>query len=519
MSEEVSNFMAITDCADSQMAQQFIEMANGDLNTAISLYFEHGAGVSHPTTSNSTNNDNPTHSDGLNDTALAERLQNEENMQQPEEEESNDVRAPMQFRQEMLTEQTSVPGLIYGGIGGSFEPLSNVGDMFDNSRPVGVFNQRLDTDYEAGYGGYDENAADSDESDMSESQDEDDSEEYEYVEEPVVEIDDEGNIQETSRLVRKLKTYSKEERLARLFRPPFEIMSKLTLDGARTKGRRQGKMKWIMINIQDNGIFQCQALNRDVWSSRQVKRLVKRNFIFLQYQYESRLAEQYLNFYNLHDKDLLPHIAILDPMTGERMKKWDTYLPTEGQFLEEINDFLNEFSLDPAASNPLVKEKTPELDPTTMTEEQQMDMAIRESLTGSPKQNSKEAEKEEEEVNNVIIPQPEASAVDSTDPFNSIKPVKHVEPENKPGITTRIQIRTGDGKRFVRRFNCQEDTVQTIYEVVKTELPGYETLSFTLSDHQRHNLLEKLSQSIEDAGLKNSSLLLEATETSDNEEE
>lgn len=503
--------MAITDCADSQMAQQFIEMASGDLNTAISLYFEHGAGVSHPTTSNATHDDNPAQSDALDDTALAERLQNEENMQQPEGEQ---VRAPMEFRQEMLTEQPSLSGLVYGGIGGSFEPLSNIGDMFDNSRPVGVFNQRLDTDYEAGYGGYDENADNSDGSNMSESQDESDSEEYEYVEEPVVEIDDEGNIQETSRLVRKLKTYSKEERLARLFRPPFEIMSKLTLDGARTKGRRQGKMKWIMINIQDNGIFQCQALNRDVWSSRQVRRLVKRNFIFLQYQYESRLAEQYLNFYNLHDKDLLPHIAILDPMTGERMKKWDTYLPTEEQFLEEINNFLNEFSLDPAASNPLVKEKTPELDPTTMTEEQQMDLAIRESLTGSPKHDN-----EEEPGNNETILQPEASASESTDPFNSIKPVKHTEPDNKPGITTRIQIRTGDGKRFVRRFNCQEDTVQTIYEVVKTELPGYETLHFTLSDHQRHNLLEKLSQSIEDAGLKNSSLLLEATETSDNEED
>ncbi|CAL9730701.1 UBX domain-containing protein 5 [Monosporozyma unispora] len=511
MSEEINNFMAITDCADSEMAQQFIEMANGDLNTAISLYFEHGAGVTAPTTTSSNHvsgfnvNDN-----NNNDANLAKRLQKEENIQEA-------VRAPMEFRQEVLTEQPSGPGLVYGGIGGSFEPLSNVGDMFDTSRPVGVFNQRLNTDYDSGYGGYDENADDGDDSNMSDSQDEDDSDEYEYVEEPVVEIDDDGNIQETSRLVKKLKTYSKQERLARLFRPPFEIMSKLTLDGARAKGRRQGKMKWIMINIQDNGIFQCQALNRDVWSSRRVKRLVKRNFIFLQYQYESRLAEQYLNYYNLHDKDLLPHIAILDPMTGERMKKWDTYLPSEDEFLKEINEFLDEFSLDPAASNPLVKEKTPELDPTTMTEEQQMDMAIRESLTASPKQSSEEVETIE-----TTVPQPEIQEAEeqtASDPFNAIKPVKHVEPDNKPGISTRIQIRTGDGNRFVRRFNCQEDTVQTIYEVVKTELPGYETSHFTLSDHQRHNLLEKLSQSIEDAGLKNSSLLLEATETSDKEEE
>lgn len=500
--ELVNNFVAITDCQDPQMAQQFIEMANGDLNTAISLYFEHGTAAT--TTASSTtapqaNND---------DAVLAEQLQNEENQRQEEE----TVRAPMEFRQEILTEQapglSPGHGLVYGGIGGSFQPLNNVQDMFDTSRPSGVFNQRLGDDYESAYGDYQEN----DHSDSNSNSDSDtpESDEYEYVEEPVVEIDEDGNIQESSRLVKKLKTYSKEERLARLFRPPFEIMSKLTLDGARAKGRRPGKMKWIMVNIQDNGIFQCQALNRDVWSSRRVRRLIKHNFIFLQYQYESRLAEQYLNYYNLHDKDLLPHIAILDPMTGERMKQWNNYLPTEEQFLQEINQFLDQFSLDPSTSNPLVKEPTPELDPTTMTEEQQMDMAIRESLTKND--------------NTTTTPIPTTGDVvpddaEDTDPFNGINAVSHKEPENKPGVTTRIQIRTGDGTRFVRRFNCHDDTVQTIYEVVKTELPGYETCHFTLSDHQRHNLIEKLSQSIEDAGLKNSSLLLEATEISDNERE
>lgn len=507
MSEDLDNFMAITDCQDSQLAQSFIEMGNGDLNTAISLYFEHGTAHNANPTTITTKTVNTS-----NDVAMAQSLQNEEN-----------VREPMQFRQEVLTESNPSTGLIYGGIGGSFQPLTNVRDMFDTSRPIGVFNQRLEHhDYDDSA---DDNYNSTEQSDSNSNSDDNldnsnDSDEYEYVEQPVMEIDEDGNIQESLRLVRKLKTYSKEEKLARLFRPPFEIMAKLTLDGARAKGRRPGKMKWIMINIQDNGIFQCQALNRDVWSSKRIRKIIKRNFIFLQYQFESRMAQQYLNYYNLHDKELLPHIAILDPMTGERLKQWNAYLPTEDQFLDELNKFLNEFSLDPAASNPIVKEPTPELDPTTMTEEQQMDMAIRQSLNidnnsyrNLPMENidiDEEGHEDEDEDSAMGM----AKVVD---PFDSIRPTKHKEPENQPNITTRLQIRTGDGKRFIRKFYSETDTVRTIYEVIKTEMPGYETCHFILSDHQRNNLIEKLDQSIEEAGLKNSSLLLEAS--TDDEEE
>lgn len=507
MSQDLDNFMAITDCQNSQLAQSFIEMGNGDLNTAISLYFEHG--TSHNTNPTTTTT---TALNTSNDAAMAESLQNEEN-----------VREPMQFRQEVLTESSPGTGLIYGGIGGSFQPLANVRDMFDTSRPVGVFNQRLENhDY---YNSADDNdnitnQSDSDSNSNSDSDlnSSNDSDEYEYVEEPVMEIDEDGNIQESLRLVKKLKTYSKEERLARLFRPPFEIMAKLTLDGARAKGRRPGKMKWIMVNIQDNGIFQCQALNRDVWSSKQIRKIIKKKFIFLQYQFESRMAQQYLNYYNLHDKDLLPHIAILDPMTGERLKQWNTYLPTEDQFLNEINKFLNEYSLDPTASNPIMKEPTPELDPTTLTEEQQMDMAIRQSLNIDNNSNRKLSIKDidtDEDRHKDADEDSTIGITHNTDLFDSIKATEHKEPENQPGITTRLQIRTGDGKRFIRRFNVKTDTVRTIYEVIKSEMPGYESCHFILSDHQRNNLIEKLDQSIEDARLKNSSLLLETATNDD----
>jgi hypothetical protein len=44
----------------------------------------------------------------------------------------------------------------------------------------------------------------------------------------------------------------------------------------------QMSRKWLIVNIQNVSEFPCQVLNRDVWSNRTIKELVKENFLFLQ---------------------------------------------------------------------------------------------------------------------------------------------------------------------------------------------------------------------------------------------
>ena len=44
----------------------------------------------------------------------------------------------------------------------------------------------------------------------------------------------------------------------------------------------KAQTKWLMVNIQEAGVFACQVLNRDLWSDPGVKEVVKENFIFLQ---------------------------------------------------------------------------------------------------------------------------------------------------------------------------------------------------------------------------------------------
>lgn len=505
--EQIENFIAITNAGNESLAKDFLSMAGGNLDMAISLFFEHGGNAQlHNGRVRSESNSNSTSVDTDQiDADLAQRLQNEAYQ------EEDAVRPPDAARHETLTETHVFPGT-FGGVGGSFAPLNNSNDMFDNTRPTGVFNQRLDDDYENDLfrprhnPGFDDSDSDSD-SNLDSDRDSD----FEYVEEPIVELDDDGHIREYTKLVRKSKTFSKEERLTRLFRPPFDIISKLSIDDARLKARK--KKKWLMINIQDSGIFQCQVLNRDLWSHKYIKRLIKKSFVFLQYQFESRSAEPYRNFYNLQSKNNLPHIAILDPITGERLKQWNETVPNPENFIDDVNKFLQQFSLDPSSTNPTIKEPPKPIDPTTLTEEQQMELAIQQSL-GTTQQNpiSITNDTNEERIDSKQVEQ----ANEKKDDFDQIELVKHEEPANKLGITTRIQIRTGDGKRFIRRFDATTDTVRVVYEVIKTEMEGYDICKFILSDHKRHDLIEKLNMTIEDAGLKNSSLLLEKVEDDEN---
>ena len=43
--------------------------------------------------------------------------------------------------------------------------------------------------------------------------------------------------------------------------------------------------KWLLVNIQDAGEFQCQTLNRDVWSNDAVKTIVREHFLFWQVRF------------------------------------------------------------------------------------------------------------------------------------------------------------------------------------------------------------------------------------------
>ena len=306
-----------------------------------------------------------------------------------------------------------------------------------------------------------------------------------------------------------------------MFRPPFELMTRTTWDEAREEGK--ANEKWILVNIQDPSIFDCQVLNRDIWKNPGVKETVQENFIFMQYSKDDPRGNQYVQYY-FQDKDLdskYPHIAIVDPRTGEQVKVWSgPPAPKAMDFLMQLHEFLDRYSLKATAKNPVARRKPEpkkEVQVERMTEEQQMEMAMQASLAGEKEARGEDPDELTRSVGNLDHSDAEddddEDRIDPSDPVHtngaaaSIPPSAfasiattnpHTEPPADPATTTRIQFRHPNG-RVVRRF-ALSDPVSRIYEWLKaTPIEGKEGLAFELIFMQK-NLIAVVDRSIEQAG-------------------
>jgi hypothetical protein len=319
--------------------------------------------------------------------------------------------------------------------------------------------------------------------------------------------------------------------LAELFRPPFELMYQGSWEKARDMGKDEEK--WLIVNIQDPAIFDCQRLNRDIWKNDDIKATVRENFIFLQYAKDDPRNQQYVNYY-FHARDssdAYPHIAIVDPRTGEQVKVWSgPPIPEPVEFHAQLHEFLDRYSLNVNAKNPVAKRKaeSKSKDVGRMTEEEMLEMALQNSLENGKGPQDDDPDALTKSFDNIkgkapaqhTAPEPEPEVVEE-DANSSSNPVfaaisdhaPHTEPTvNDPKVTTRIQFRGPSGRPIVRRFNLS-DPVRRIYEWIKSDHPweGKEGAEFDLV-FMGKNLLEHLDSTIEEVGLKSASVMVEFTE-------
>lgn len=270
-----------------------------------------------------------------------------------------------------------------------------------------------------------------------------------------------------------------ERRLARLFRPPFDIIEDVDLEEAREEASADKEKRGIMVNIQEPSEFACQRLNRDLWSDENVKKIVAKNFLFVQYDVDAPEGEDYKTLYPFTE---YPHIAILDKWTGEQMRVWDGIVPDPEGFISDILEWLEHAPADPGADSPIA-------DP-------HMESAETPETGGGDS-----------------LPQPTedggklGSSSENSDPIAAIEPDD--SPEPPPGSeTTRIQLRFGDGKREVRRF-LVSDPVDKVYAHVKFARP--ELMPSPSLTSERRDLASLLGCTIGEANLKNSTVMVEKT--------
>ncbi|EME39301.1 hypothetical protein DOTSEDRAFT_75127 [Dothistroma septosporum NZE10] len=319
---------------------------------------------------------------------------------------------------------------------------------------------------------------------------------------------------------------TKANHLAELFRPPFDLIAGFSFSEARDEGKENEK--WIMINVQDPSIFDCQVLNRDLWKNDSIRETIKEHFIFLQYNKDDPRGQEYVQYYfaNMRDSDdAYPHIAIVDPRTGEQVKTWSgSPGPKPSDFLMDLHEFLDRYSLKMEKKNPVQKQrKESKKDVAAMSEEEMLEMAMQNSMASGPNAAPKEEDPDaltksvelsgkgkapagsEEDSMDV---EPSASVQKKDTPFSRISSTDaHEEPANDPQTTTRIQFRHPGG-RIVRRFNVA-DPVRRLYEWLKASpFEGHEGEDFQLISLGK-NLIESLDTSVADANLKQGTVMVE----------
>jgi hypothetical protein len=221
---------------------------------------------------------------------------------------------------------------------------------------------------------------------------------------------------------RATNVWEKNDRLAALFEPPHDILFIGSFDMAKKKAQK--KDKFVLCNIQESTDFQCQVLNRDVWKNDEVKGIVKKNFIFVQYELNSEEGRSHQTFYPFHG---FPYIAIMDSLTGERLKFWNKLITPE-EFIFEVLEFLE--TPHPHATSPVEPVMSKSKSVEMLSEEEQLELAIAASMNGTT-------------VEKVLSEkvQVQETPTDPKSRFKSIQPLNTPDSTGSASETTRVQIR------------------------------------------------------------------------------
>ncbi|XP_017043728.1 UBX domain-containing protein 7 [Drosophila ficusphila] len=194
-------------------------------------------------------------------------------------------------------------------------------------------------------------------------------------------------------------TATSTSRLGDLFRPPTDILYSGSLSAAREFATK--RQRWLLVNVQDDN-FQSQTLNRDVWSDKELKKLIRRQFTFWQVDNDTSEGRRFVAFYHCAT---LPYLCVIDPRTGEEVwrsvePKLENILPDLRQFLKDHRDFIQEDAPSTSKRSVTYIDDDEEVDPEAscsstasskgtpkkrakileLTEEEQLELAIKNSI-------------------------------------------------------------------------------------------------------------------------------------------
>lgn len=107
-------------------------------------------------------------------------------------------------------------------------------------------------------------------------------------------------------------------KLAQQFRRPTDLAVDADFDGACACAAAAGLL--LVANVQDVAEFASHVLNRDVWADAGVRAALRGRFVLWQCGSDCADAQRFVRLYRV---PRLPHVCVLDPLTGEVLRTVD----------------------------------------------------------------------------------------------------------------------------------------------------------------------------------------------------
>ncbi len=122
-----------------------------------------------------------------------------------------------------------------------------------------------------------------------------------------------------------------------MYAPPRNLLYSGDFSMAKRAAAKHDR--WLLVNIQDVEDFASHELNRDTWKDDLVRELVSYNCVFWQSDAAVMDAAKYMNLYNVPRAGGLPHIAMVDPVTGAKMWGLTGFVDPDAM-MTRLSDFL-----------------------------------------------------------------------------------------------------------------------------------------------------------------------------------
>lgn len=125
----------------------------------------------------------------------------------------------------------------------------------------------------------------------------------------------------------------------------FTMPRGLAFDGtfSEAKAHATRTARWLLVSVHDPAEFSCQALVRDVFRDETVIELIRSHFVLCQVHRNTPGAFEFEAYYTV---PTLPHVAVLNPFTGEEIHLFKTLDVNTGEhFAAAVVSFLDKFSV------------------------------------------------------------------------------------------------------------------------------------------------------------------------------